>query len=73
MSSSELIGSHVYSPQQLSTTGQQHGPRHHGSAVLPQASQLLAKRGQSAAVEPGKADGRQERGIKVSRDDPSEG
>lgn len=28
MSSSELIGSHVSSPQQLSTTGQQYGPRH---------------------------------------------
>lgn len=82
MSSSELIGSHVYSPQQLSTAGQQYGPRHqlqtkqaHTCTGPPcfRRHRDIWQNGESAAVEPGKADGRQETGIKVSRDDPSEG
>lgn len=81
MSSNELIGSRVYSPQQLSTTGQQYGPRHqlqtkqHTCTGLPCfcRHRNIWQNGESAAVEPGKADGRQKTGIKVSRDDPSEG
>lgn len=59
MSSSELIGSHVYSPQQLSTREQQYGTHHqlqtkkqkvHGSTVFPQH---LEKK-KSTAVKPSK-------------------